>query len=124
MKLSRQIIATAAVALAIASPAIASAPSEAAKPLPCRAHMDKTHPADNSTVHVIVKTAPQANARAVAHYKTTSTGHSRRADKHGNTSIPFDIGSATPGFLVKVTVTVTKKGRPAGSCKTSFRPHR
>jgi hypothetical protein len=37
--------------------------------------------------------------------------------------IPFDIASATPGFLVKVTVTVTKKGHPARTCKTSFRPH-
>jgi hypothetical protein len=86
--------------------------------------MDKTHPADYSTVHVIVKTAAHARARAVAHYKTTNTAHGRLADRNGHASIPFYISGATPGFLVRVTVTVTKRGHRAGTCKTSFRPHR
>jgi hypothetical protein len=124
MRLSRPLLgAIAATTLVLGVGALAPASSDAAKPLLCRANMDKSHPADNSTVHVIVKTAARANVHAVAHYKTTNTGHARRADKHGNASIPFDIGSATPGSLVSVTVTVTKKGHPGRTCKTSFRPH-
>ena len=59
------------------------------------------------------KSAPAVNerqSRAVLRYK-------------GNVSITYIIKGATPGYRVKVSVSV-KKGSRTGSCSTSFTPHR
>ena len=86
--------------------------------------MSDSTPADYSTVRVMVKTAPGAHVRTVAHYKTTDTVKTRTANEHGSATVPYDIYSATPGYPVHVSVTVSKKGRPTRTCSTSFTPHR
>lgn len=58
----------------------------------------------------------------VAHYRTTSTTHHAAAGRKGNVSIRYIIKGATPGYQVKVSVSV-KKGSRTGSCSTSFSPH-
>jgi hypothetical protein len=114
----------AAACLIVASPALAPTSSQAARPLPCRAHVSDSTPADYSTVKVMVKTAPRAHVHTVAHYKTTTNAKNRTANIHGNATIAYDIYTATPGYRVTVSVTVSKKGRPARTCSTSFTPHR
>lgn len=107
---------------ALMAPTTASAGS-LAKPLPCRASMSNSHPADFTTTTVRVTTAAHAQVTTIAHYKTVNRQHHRRADGHGKASIPYHISGATPGFRVRVDVTVKWPHR-TGSCRTSFTPHR
>jgi hypothetical protein len=93
-----------------------------ATPLPCSASMSNSHPKDYTTTKVQVHTATFAAVKTVAHYRTTNTTHRGTAGHKGNLSIPYYISGATPGFKVKVSVTV-KKGSRTGSCSTSFTPH-
>lgn len=93
-----------------------------AAPLPCSASMSNSHPADFTTTDVQVHTANFANVTTVAHYRTTNTTHRGIAGRKGNLSISYRISKATPGFKVKVSVTVVK-GSQHGSCSTSFTPH-
>jgi hypothetical protein len=62
------------------------------------------------------------NSYLTQHYRTTNTTHHGTAGRKGNVSIAYHISDATPGFKVKVSVTV-KKGSRTGSCSTSFTPH-
>lgn len=100
----------------------ASEASSLAKPLPCHASMSNSHPADFTTTTVRVRTVPRARVTTVAHYKTVNRTHHRRSNRHGRASIPYRISGATPGFRVRVDVTVRWPHR-TGSCTTSFTPH-
>jgi len=115
---------TAALALAIGlvAPSAASA-GPLAKALPCRASMSNSRPADYTTTTVRVTTASHAQVTTVAHYKTVNRQHHRRANGQGRASVPYYISGATPGFRVRVDVTVKWPHR-TGSCQTSFIPHR
>jgi hypothetical protein len=113
--------ATAAALAPSAADAASSGPSKAAA-LTCHASMSTSRPKQYSTVDVLVRTAPGAAVRTVAHYKTTDTAHRRKANNAGRASIAYDIYSATARFTVKVDVTVTKGGR-SKTCSTSFTPH-
>jgi hypothetical protein len=93
-----------------------------ATPLPCSASMSNSHPRDHTTTSVRVHTGTFAAVKTVAHYRTTNTTHRGTAGRKGNLSLPYRISDATPGFRVKVSVTV-KKGSRTGSCSTSFTPH-
>lgn len=93
-----------------------------ATPLPCSASMSNSHPKDYTHTDVQVHTANFAAVTTVAHYRTTNTTHRGTAGRKGNLSIRYIIKGATPGYKVKVSVTV-KKGSRAGSCSTSFTPH-
>lgn len=93
-----------------------------AKPLPCHAAMSNTHPADFTTTTVRVRTAPHAQVTTVAHYRTVNRQHHRQANGRGKASIPYYISGATPGYRVRVDVTVRWPHR-TGSCQTSFTPH-
>ena len=64
------------------------------------------------------------NSYLTQRYWTTNTNttHHGTAGRKGNVSIAYHISDATPGFKVKVSVTV-KKGSRTGSCSTSFTPH-
>jgi hypothetical protein len=84
--------------------------------------MSNSHPKDYTTTQVRVHTATFAAVKTVAHYRTTNTTHHGTAGRKGNLSIPYYISGATPGYRVKVSVTVTKGSR-TGSCSTSFTPH-
>ena len=99
----------AALTFAVPEAGAAAAP---ARGLPCHASMSSYRPADYTTVTVRVRTASGAHVTTVAHYRTTSTVHHRRAN-----------ASATPGYRVKVSVTV-RKGRRKAGCQTAFTPHR
>jgi hypothetical protein len=85
--------------------------------------MSNTHPADYTTIYVKVRTAGGAKVVTVAHYKTTNHRKTRTANAAGRANVPYDISGATPGYKVKVSVTVSKHGR-SDSCLTSFTPHR
>jgi hypothetical protein len=120
-----RILVTATAAGAITAMALTGGVAMAApqaKPLPCSAHMSNSHPADYTTVDVLVHTAAHAHVTTVAHYKTTNTKHHGKAGRKGNDTIPYYISGATPGYKVKVSVSVVKGAR-TGSCSTSFTPH-
>ena len=67
-------------------------------------------------------TAAFGRVTTVAHYRTTNTTHHGTAGHRGNVSISYAIKGATPGYKVKVSVSVVKGSRH-GSCSTSFTPH-
>ncbi len=129
MKLKRASLVLAApvtALLAVATPAVsASAAPTAANPtkVPCRTWVSNSKPKDYSTVDVWVATARDAGVTTVAHYKTKTTKHTAKANSKGAAEIAYRISDATPGYKVKVSVTVTS-GRHTGSCSTSFVPHR
>jgi hypothetical protein len=90
--------------------------------LPCAASMSNSHPKQYTTVKVNVHTAAFAGVTTVAHYRTTNTKHHGTAGRRGNVAISYYISGATPGYKVKVSVSVVKGSRH-GSCSTSFTPH-
>lgn len=103
-------------------PATADADAAAAR-LKCRASVSDKTPKQYTDVFVRVRTAPRAKVRTVAHYKTTKTIKRDRANRNGKARTKYYISGATPGYKVKVKVTVTKKRR-TNTCWTSFTPHR
>jgi hypothetical protein len=118
-------LVTAAAAGSLAGTALTAGPAVAAAhaaALPCSASMSNSHPKQYTTIKVNVHTAAFAGVTTVAHYKTTSTTHHGTAGHRGNVSISYYISGATPGYTVKVSVSV-KSGARHGSCATSFTPH-
>jgi|HubBroStandDraft_4_1064222.scaffolds.fasta_scaffold125081_3 hypothetical protein len=116
---------TATAAGSLAGTALTAGPAVAAThvtALPCSASMSNSHPRDYTTIKVNVHTAAFAGVTTVAHYKTTNTTHHGTAGHRGNVSISYYISGATPGYKVKVSVSV-KSGTRRGSCSTSFTPH-
>jgi hypothetical protein len=112
--------------LAVATPAIsASAAPAPAHPVkvPCHIWVSNSKPRDYSTVDVWVVTASRAAVATEAYYRTTRTKHQTWANSKGDAEIAYHISDATPGYKVKVVVTVAA-GRHTGSCSTSFTPHR
>ncbi len=118
-------LVTAAAAGSLAGTALTAGPAVAAAhaaALPCSASMSNSHPKQYTTIKVNVHTAAFAGVTTVAHYRTTSTTHHGTAGHRGNVSISYYISGATPGYKVKVSVSV-KSGARRGSCSTSFTPH-
>jgi hypothetical protein len=117
---------TASVAGAVSATVLTAGTAMAAppaKPLPCRASMSNSHPADYHTTDVLVHTAARARVTTRAYYRTTTTTHRGIAGGGGGARIPYRISDATPGYRVKVSVSVVKGSR-SGRCSTSFTPHR
>ena len=114
-------VATAGVLLAPVSASAAPVTPSAARPLPCHASVSNSHPKDYTNVYVSVTTTASSSVTTVAHYRTTSTRHTAKANSHGKASIRYYISRATPGYKVVVSVRVTLGSR-AGSCSTSFTP--
>ena len=113
-----------AVALMASTPVLVTAAPAEAVSLICRASMSDSTPGQYSNVYVRVKTGkPYATVRTVAHYKTTNTAYTRKSNGEGRASVRYYTASSTPGFKVKVDVTVTKNGVKR-SCSTSFTAHR
>jgi len=121
MSLYRFAAIPAAIVLVAAAPA--SANPARLLPLPCSASMSNAHPKDYTTVDVRVRTAGLAKVVTVAHYRTTNHKKKATAGPGGRATIPYYISGATPGYKVKVTVSVSKGSR-TGHCSTSFTPHR
>lgn len=101
----------------------APAQAEAAAALTCTASVSDATPRQYSNVYVRVRTSAYARVRTVAHYKTTNTVKRTTASSTGRANVRYYISGATPGYRVRVDVTVTKNGR-SRSCSTSFVPHR
>jgi hypothetical protein len=104
----------AATANSAAGAAIAARPS-------CTATVTKRYPVDGSSVGVRVKTAPSARIAVAAHYEYTTRKKAGRANLNGRRTFWYHVDSATPGFRIKVDVTVSRDGRKA-SCSTWFTP--
>lgn len=122
---SHVIAITGLAAMAVVSTLITSTAANAAstsKPLPCHASMSNAHPADYTTTTVNVKSVADVRVTTVAHYRTVNRVHHGRANRQGKAGIPYYISGATPGFRVKVDVTVKWPHR-TGTCHTSFTPH-
>ena len=116
------VAAPAAAALALATLAL-PATAQASTRLPCKASMSDSTPKDYTTTDVEVTTASKATVTTVAHYRTTNTTHHATASSSGKAAIAYRISDATPGYKVKISVSV-KSGSRTGSCSTSFTPHR
>jgi hypothetical protein len=120
------LIALAACGTGSIPAAVTATPKAAAaspKPLPCRAAMSATHPADDSTDLVHVTTASRAQVTAIAHYGPAGRDKTGQAGRRGHLSLRFHIGHATSGRRVQVTVTVTS-GHRSGTCSTFFTLHK
>ena len=115
----------AAGAMLVTSPATAagSVPAAPAAALRCHASMSNSRPKDYTTIYVNVGTVRYVGVTTVAHYKTVNREHAGKANAKGNAKIGYYISGATPGYRVRVSVTVTS-GRSRGTCSTSFTPHR
>lgn len=120
-QLVRRFVSASAVAALAASPMLVPATADAAV-LPCRASMSDATPKQYSNVNVRVKTAPRANVKTVAHYKTTDTVKRRKANNKGVANVGYYISGSTPGYKVVVDVTVSKNGK-VRTCSTSFKAH-
>lgn len=103
------------------SPTPSETPTETATALHCSAKMSNTRPKQNSVVYLNVKTVAAASVSATAHYSSTDTTKTGKANGSGVASIAFRIGRASTSYEVVVEVTVTKGG-DSGTCSTSFTP--
>jgi hypothetical protein len=106
------IVVPAAAVITLVSPGVAAATSNAAtvaasSSLPCTAAITKRYPADGSSVGVRVSTAPSAHIAVTAHFKYANREKTGRADENGHRTFWYRIGNATPGFRVKVDVSVS-----------------
>ncbi|HSY16132.1 MAG TPA: hypothetical protein VK816_09110 [Jatrophihabitantaceae bacterium] len=108
--------------LVLSATALPAAASAAASKLTCTAKMSKAHPSHNTTTDVLVHSLSAVSVKTVAQYKSTATSHTAETNSSGNAAVAYDISRATYGYKVVVTVTVSKKGKTAGSCSTSFTP--
>jgi hypothetical protein len=120
------VVAPAAAAVMFTAPPATAAVATAAAPaavLRCHASMSNSRPKDYTTIYVNVGTVRYAGVTIVAHYKTVNRKHTGKANSEGNAKIRYYISGATPGYRVKVSVTV-KSGSSRGTCSTSFIPHR
>jgi hypothetical protein len=100
-------------------------PTKPAPPAPaalsCTATLSDSRPKHNETVDVYVHTAAGAQLTVTAVYKSKDTVHTASADASGGGDVPFDIASATYGFVVDVNVKVSV-GAVTAQCATSFTP--
>jgi hypothetical protein len=95
----------------------------AASTAKCSTSVSVSRPRDYTTEIVRVATVKDASVTATAHYRTVNRTHTGRANAKGSASIYFYISGATPGYRVRVSVTV-RSGDRGGSCSTSFTPRR
>jgi hypothetical protein len=112
----------AAGAIFMAPTATAAVATPAAR-LSCHASMSNSKPKDHTTTYVNVSTVKDAGVTTVARFKTSNRTHTGKANAKGNATIGYAVSSATPGYQVNVSVTVTS-GKSHGSCSTSFTPQK
>src|SRR5262249_20728792 len=89
--------------------------------LACHAVMRHSHPADQSTTDVVVRTADHAEVTTVAHFKTGNRSRKLRATVHSWAVIRYCVRAALAGYRVRVNVTV-RRGSRSGTCSTWFTP--
>jgi hypothetical protein len=109
--------------MAFMAPTATAAVATPAARLSCHASMSNSKPKGHTTTYVNVSTVKNADVATVAHFKTSSRTHTGKADAKGNAKIGYAVSSATPGYQVNVSVTVTS-GKSHSSCSTSFTPQK
>ena len=85
------------------------------------ASVSDVFPTDGNSTVVQVKTVAGARVTTAAHYETTTTTQSAKANRSGLVAITYYIGGATKGYPVLVTVKV-QSGSRSGSCRTAYLP--
>lgn len=80
-------------------------------PLTATASISRKRPFVGTKVGVAVFTTPGARITVVAHFLTGDRKKSARADATGAHTFWFPLGSAAPGYRVKVSVRVTANGQ-------------
>jgi hypothetical protein len=105
-----------------ATPAAASSTvSPTSTPLTSTVSVTGRHPRDGTKVGILVYTVPGARISVVAHFQTGDWKQSARADANGLHTFWYQIGSATPGYQVKVDVRVSAHGQKLSS-RAAFTP--
>lgn len=87
--------------------------------LTCNASMSNARPTQYAKTHVLIRTAGSAAVTTIAHYKTTNTRHTAKANPAGRADITYYTAGATHNRKVVVSVTVRKSPQTA-TCSTSF----
>ena len=105
------------------TPAHTAARTVSASPLSCQASVSNANPSDFTKTAVHVRTDASAKVFTVAYYRTVNRAYFARADFDGRAQISYYVSGATPGYRVKVIVTVVR-GHNASTCRTSFTPRK
>jgi hypothetical protein len=100
-----------------------SACSPAPAPLACAAQPSSTAPGPNTTEIISIRTMPGAKVLTVATYLSAKPIRIATANDAGIARVLYPVGTAAPGYPVKVTVAVAKNGAN-GNCSTAFTPKR
>jgi len=105
------------------APVAATTPAATPTPAPptCTTLVTRKHPADGTKVGISVSTAPGARITTVAHFPAGNHKKTARADQTGLHNFWFQVGSATPGYRVRVSIRVSADGQKR-SCRASFTP--
>ena len=113
--------APAAAGAIFMAPTATAAVATPAAALSCHVSMSNSKPKVHTTTYVNVRTVKNAGVTTVAHFKTSNRTHTGKANAKGDAKIGYAVSSATPGYRVNVSVTVTS-AKSHGSCSTSFTP--
>jgi hypothetical protein len=113
----------AACGTAAGSPAHTAALTRSAPSLFCQASVSNAKPSDFTKTAVHVRTDASVKVFTVAYYRTVDRAYFARADFDGRAQISYYVSGATPGYRVKVIVTVVR-GHSASTCRTSFTPRK
>lgn len=87
----------------------------------CRTVASPPNPQQHTNLDVIVATVPGAKITVVYHFKAGAATQLSHADAAGRADVLRNIGGATIGFAVPVTVTVAL-GPNTSTCSTTFTP--
>jgi hypothetical protein len=90
-------------------------------PTTCKTAPNPPNPQQHTVLDLMVATVPGASVSVVYHFKAGAATQASKADKTGHADVLRNIGGATVGFAVPVTVTVTL-GLTHGTCSTTFTP--
>jgi hypothetical protein len=109
--------AQAAAATSAAAPAATPPPA----PPTCTTSVSRRHPADGTNVGISVTTAPGTRITIIAQFPAGNRKKTARVGSTGLHTFWFQVGGATPGYRVKVSVRVFAH-RQKRSCRASFTP--
>lgn len=90
-------------------------------PLSCSVTASDAHPAQMSTETITTQSASGAKVSTSAQFQAGSLAKTGTINALGFVSAVYNVGSATPGFPVKVTSLATK-GTQRATCVTVFTP--
>lgn len=99
--------------VATTTPAASATPSATPTPAPLTgtASVTRRHPIVGAKAGISVVTVPDARISVVVHFQAGNRKKTARADATGLHTFWFTLGSAPPGYQVKVTVRVSANGQ-------------